>query len=111
MAALAVAAGQVALAGALFWRVPGAWLVAIATLGLHLLALALFGLLLLAFEALPYEGGGPLPGSDFNALALAAIVVGGVGLVGLYALGIASARQRRPKRSPDRAVTEAPFPH
>ena len=92
LAALAAAAAQIGVAAVVALRVPGAWMAAIAVLVVHVLVLALAGLLLLVFVALPSAGGGPLPGHAFNPVALGAIVTAAVGLTLLYVLGFRSAR-------------------
>jgi hypothetical protein len=109
VATMVAGAAQVALAATLLLRVPGAWLVAIGALGVHLVALALVALFLLWFEALPRRNDGFFGSNEFNPLWLAIVVVGSIGFVSLYALAIASARERRraPARSP---ATSAPVP-
>jgi hypothetical protein len=87
IAGVSVAAAQIALAAALFWRVPGAWFVAAATLGFHLMMLSVFGVLVLIF------------GPDHSFLSVTAIAVAGFGVVVLYSLAITSARERGAGRS------------
>jgi len=91
MAAILASIIQVVVAAAAAARVPGAWAAAVAGLGVHVAALSLTGLLLLAFTALPSQGAGPLTGNPFNPLALWAIAVGAVGCAFLYTVGFRSA--------------------
>jgi hypothetical protein len=108
-AAMVAGAARIAVAAALFLRVPGAWLVAIGMLGVHLVVLALAALFLVLFEALPRRNAGFFGDNEFNPLWLAIIIVGSIGFISLYALAIASARERRLGR--DRSpVTSAPVP-
>lgn len=87
IAGVAVAAAHMAMAAALFWRVPGASFIAAITLGFHLMILALFGVLFLIF------------GADHSFLSVGAIALAGCGVVVLYSLALTSARERRSRRA------------
>jgi hypothetical protein len=103
MAAIVASIAQVVIAVAARARIRGAWAAAVVALGLHVAALALTGLLLLIFTALPWQGAGPLVGNSFNPVALWALAIGAVGCIVLYTAGFRSARALR-----DGAVATAP---
>jgi hypothetical protein len=83
---------QLAVAGALLARIPGARAATIVVLIIHVFALVVAGLLLMVLVALPSGSSGPFwVGHPFNPVAFVAILVGGIALSILYFFSFRSA--------------------
>ena len=83
---------HLALAGALFARIPGARAATIVVLIIHVLVLVVRGVLLMGLVALPSGSNGPFwMGHPFDPVAFVAILVGGIVLSILYFFSFRSA--------------------
>jgi hypothetical protein len=82
---------QLAVAAGLRLNVAGARVAAVGVLLLQLLLSMLLALVFMAFVALPLEGGGPLPGHDFNPVWFALTMTAVVLITATYLLAFRSA--------------------
>jgi hypothetical protein len=85
---------QLAVAAGLRLNVPGIRWAVVGVLLLQFLLLMLLALVFMAFVALPFQGGGPLPGHDFNPVWFALTMTGVVLIIGTYLLAFRSAWRR-----------------